>query len=156
MKRKTSNIAAISTFTEAIYETVHHNEIPLRRIADAMGIEANTLTRYALDGESNAPMPAFRIVPLVLSSKSFLVPDFIERQLGRVAFQLPPVGTPLTKDIAVMIIKAVKEFSEFLQEIENALDNDGRICPDESKRIQWESFQAIQKILELCAACEVR
>jgi len=154
-KQKKTDIHTIATLPDAIYETVHHNNVPLRRIADAMGIEPSTLTRYALDGESGAPMPAYRIEALVLASKSFLVLDFIEKSLGRIAFQLPPTGSRQTKDIAILTIQALKEFGEFLQEIEKALNNDGKICAEEYKKIQWESYHAIQKILELIGACEV-
>jgi len=144
-----------TTTRDNIYNTIHKSKKPLKVIAEEMGIDDSTLTRYGLEGPSGSEMPLSRLVPLTRSSSNFSVLDAIEHSLGRIGVLLPPPGRMPTADVACQVIKTVAEFGDLMIQVEKSV-RDGKITDAERDKIRREGYQAAQAILTLVAACEAK
>lgn len=151
----------MKTLKEALYDTIHRGEKPLKAIAEEIGVSSNYLTRSALpdleesETGTGCRFPLNKIIPLVRATNDYSVLDAIEHSLGRIGVLLPPPGRTSTAIMAHLSIKTIGEFGELLKEIERA-NEDRKITAAERERIQREGYQAIQSILQLMAACEVK
>jgi hypothetical protein len=143
---------------ECVYETIHRNEKSLKQIAEDLGIEPNTLTRYGLpdfdekETGSGYAFPLKHLSNLVKSTNNYSVLDAIEQSVGRVGVPLPPPNGASTADVCRLTMRSVTEFGEFISEIERSVDDD-TIKPSERKRIIKEGYEAVQAILALMEAC---
>lgn len=151
----------MKTLKEALYDTIHRGEKPLKAIAEEISVSENYLTRAALpdvdesDTGTGCRFPLKKLIPLVRATNDYQVLDVIEHSLGRCGVLLPPLGRVSTADTARLSIKSIGEFGDLLKEVERAT-SDRKITAAERERIQCEGYHAIQSILQLMAACEVK
>lgn len=151
----------MKTVTEALYDTIHRGEKPLKAIAEEIGVSENYLTRSALpdaedsDTGTGCRFPLKKLIPLIRATNDYQVLDAIEHSLGRCGVLLPPQGRASTAYTAAASIKAIGEFGELLKEIERSV-KDRKITSSERENIRREGYQAIQSILQLMASCEVK
>lgn len=152
----------MKTIKEALYDVIHRGKKPLKAIAEEIGVSENYLTRSSLPDQEDSDtgtgcrFPLKKLVPLVHATGDYSVLDVIEQSVGRFGVLLPPPGRMPTVGLARMTIKTVAEFSDLMREIECALDNDGKVDSGEAEKIRVEGYHAVQAILEIMAACEVK
>jgi hypothetical protein len=148
-----------TTLKDCLYKTIHRNNKPLKVIAEEIGMSENYLTRAALpdseesDTGTGCRFPLNKLISLIKATGDFGVLDWIERNLGRVGVVLPNHKHKTVKDICRLTMKAVKEFGEFVGEIEKSL-SDQTLDQKEYERIQEEGYQAMQVISSLMSACK--
>lgn len=146
------NILHTETLDEALYNTIHRNDKPLKAIAEEIGMSASYLTRSALpdneDSEtgSGCRFPLKKLISLIRATGNFSVIDFVEHALGRVAFKLPVCRGE--KDIVRQAMKATKEFGELMGEVSKAMD-DRIITKPEREDIQREARHTIEAVCAL-------
>lgn len=151
----------MKTLKEALYDTIHRGEKPLKVVAEEIGVSINYLTRAALpdleesETGTGCRIPLNKLIPLIRATNDFQVLDAIEHSLGRCGVLLPPLGRMSAAYTASVSIKAIGEFGELLKEIEKST-KDRKITSAERDRIQREGYQTIQSIYQLMAACEVK
>jgi hypothetical protein len=147
------------TLKDNLYRTIHRNKKPLKVIAEEIGMSENYLTRAALpdseesDTGTGCRFPLNKLIPLIKATDDYGVLDFVEKELGRVGVVLPNHKQKTVKDICRLTMKAVREFGEFVGEIEKSL-GDQTLDEKEYERIQQEGYQAMQIISSLMSACK--
>jgi len=155
LKNMDDNLANL-TLKECLYQTVHRNHKPLKRIAEEIGLSETYLTRAALpdaeesDTGSGVRFPLKKLIPLVQSTSDYTVLDYIEQSVGRVAFKLPPPSSNMS-DACFLAMAAVKEFGHLMGEVASATE-DFKISEREEKKILKEGLDAIQAIATLLHA----
>ena len=148
----------MNTLRDMLYQTIHRNPKPLKRIAEDIGMSENYLTRAALpDPEesetgSGCRFPLKKLVPLIQSTGDFSVLDHIEDSLGRVAVQIPR-NPGSSGEIVRLAMKSVKEFCELMSVLDAGIA-DGRLTDKEILSIKTESYHAIQAITALMIQIE--
>jgi hypothetical protein len=143
------------TLKEAVYETVHHSEKPLKLIAEEIGMGISHLTRAALPEENGTGcnLPSEKITPIIRSTNKYTILDVLEQSVGRVGIKLPDYDKVPKADICQLTMKSMVEYGELIKEIEKAIA-ENKIKPDEQKRIMKEGYDAVQAILTLMFACK--
>lgn len=76
---------------EALYETVHRSTLPLKAIADRVGMKPATLSHMALEGDDDE-YPFKRLPALFAAADNHALLDYWESIAHRIAFGLPPAG----------------------------------------------------------------
>jgi hypothetical protein len=148
----------MNTLKEALYQTIHRSNKPLKQIADELGISANYLARAALPDQEESEtgtgcnFPLKKLIPLTKASGDFSVLDYLEWAVGRVAFTLPREECDLA-DLSRLSMKSVKEFGDLMGELDSDLGN-GKIDPEEIPRLRKEGQEAIQAIVNLLYCAE--
>jgi len=137
------------TVDEAVAETVHRTPgWHPKAIAAVLG----RTHRYVLDIADemrDAELKASEIAPLVNGTGNTLVLDVLEHQVGRVAYQLPAVGSSC-RDALQQCAVVLKETSDVVRELA-VCAVDRVITPAEAAGIERESHQAIAAILAALA-----
>lgn len=141
----------MKTLKDCLYETIHRNRKPLKAIAEEIGVSDNYLTRSALpdpdesDTGSGCRFPLKKLIPLIRATGDFLILDYIEDSLGRVAFVKPP-AISTNKEVYRLTMQAVKEFGDLMGKLDEGLA-DGKLSEKERERIVEEGYEAIQAIV---------
>lgn len=144
---------ALNETKDAIYETLHCSEKPLKAISCETNIGLNHLTRSALKGPSGCNFQLEWIPLVTLSANNFIILDTLEHMVGRVGIPLPPQEGISTADVCRLTIKSVAEFGELMREVERAVA-DEKIKPAEREHIIREGYHAVQAILHLMESCK--
>jgi len=75
-----------------LYKTIHRNKIPVKKIADLIGISENYLYRSAIDSEespSGARFPLELLTPLMKATNNYSVLKYICSLNGFMAIKMP-------------------------------------------------------------------
>lgn len=80
------------TIKKELYQTIHRNNKSIDQIADEIGVSANSIYRYCLEGESGSEMPLSRLVPLMKATKNFELLTHIARICGFLVVKIPKVS----------------------------------------------------------------
>ncbi len=158
MNKLPRNIHEARTLKEALHDTIHrHPTLSVEAIAEELNMTASYLNRAALpdkdtegDQASGVRFPLKQLVPLIRATGDYSTLDFIERKLGRVAFELPKDITAST--LPMDSIKAAAEFGELMGAIEQSV-KDGQLSRAEKERIEKEGWEAVRAIIRILVAC---
>ena len=125
-----------------VHEMPDRSGITLRDLAQAAGKEYKTLSREMHPDDAGGKLGLDTFTYLVDRSRDFTALDYIETALGRVAFELPPVG-PGCGDLHHSLADAAKECGEVVSQLCSDLA-DGRLDqPAEAIREIAEAARAL-------------
>ena len=85
-----------------LYMTIHGAKLSVPEIADDIGVSTSLLYRYALEGESGAPIPAERIIPLMKATKDYRILQHLASRCGFALVHLKRASVMKSKDPAVV------------------------------------------------------
>lgn len=85
-----------------LYLTIHGAKKSVAEIADDIGRSASVLYRYALDGESGAPMPAELLIPLMKATADYRILQHMAASCDFALVRLKRASVLKTKDPAVV------------------------------------------------------
>lgn len=144
----------VDTVDEAIAETIHRTpgHHP-KAIADAIGKSH----RYVLDIADelrDARLKVNELVPVVRATGNTLIVDVIERQLGRVAYDLPTVDADDT-DVMKRCAAVMKETADVIAELAKA-PKGGAWSKRDVCRLEREGEEAVRAILSAVAHARAR
>lgn len=138
------------TWKESLYRSLHRSTLPLKAIADHLGLSRSMLDKVA--DETTTDNLSSRHLPALAAATSDLTwLDYLEAKAGRHAYRLPAA----TALISVETIATLKEFSEFLSSVADAVA-DGSVSPEDSLRIEREGLEAIASIQSVMAAARAQ
>lgn len=136
---------------DCIHTAIHDGDRgKAQRVAARMGIPYHTLAKYALPcngDEKPHRLPAELVPPLVIAAESFVVLDFLEASVGRVAIALP-AGTAGTRELALQVCRVVKEFGDTARAAGDAIA-DGRVTRREAEAVEREALETVREIMAL-------
>lgn len=128
------------SFKDALHESTHRSDLPLKAIADGLGVSRSFLTKCA-DETAPESLNSRHLPALATLTSNLAWLDYLEARAGRHAFTLPAAGAIAS----VETIATLKEFSEFLASVADGVA-DGTVSADDAERIQREGLQAIASI----------
>ena len=120
-------------------------------IADLIGKPYATLMSE-LGRQPGHKFGADLVLPAMQKTGSDRGMHFLARELGGVFVRLPESQGPL-RPTAQQCVAAIKEFSEFIQSIADALE-DGRITRPEFEKARKEGYESIRSSMVLLEAME--
>lgn len=138
------------TFKDALYESLHRSDLPLKAIADALGLSRSHLDKCC--DETQPENLNGRHFPALAGATSDLTwLDFLESRAGRAAYKLPAAGTRLTLET----VTTIREVGEFLSGVAEAVA-DGTVSAEDAARIQRDGLEVIAAINTLMAAARAQ
>lgn len=148
----------VRSLKDALHQTIHrHPKLSVAAIAEEIGMAESYLYRAALpDPDTDGPdasgvrFPLKKLVALIRSTNNFIVLDYMERQLGRVAIPLPDTPESLS-DLHTKVTAAISEFSDVLKKYTSSIA-DGKVSAGEAEDLECEAYEAIQAIHSLVLA----
>lgn len=139
------------TYNEAVYEVVHHSNIPPKQIADALGVGESTLYNAANPHMDEPTLARKHIIPITRLTRNYAILDYMEHACGRVGFEIPRCGGSFS-EVAREAAVATERFGRLLHEIGAALANDGRVDCIELQRITPACLELIETTARLSTA----
>lgn len=143
------------TFTECCHRMLHDGDkTKAHRVAARMGRSYSTVMKWGLDcnGEKKpVRLIGEDVVPFTLSAEDFLLLDWMEAAVGRVAIALPS-GSAGTRELAANVCKLVAEFGELAKAAGDGI-SDGTLTRKEADVIDREALDVQRAIAGLVAAC---
>jgi len=140
-----------TTYDEAVYEVVHHSNVPPKQIADYLGIGESTLYNAANPHLNETSLSRKHIVPITRRTRNFAILDYFEHACGRVAFEVPAAGGTFT-DVTREVSALAREFGELLATIAAALEDNGRIDRDELPVFNERCLEMIKAVARCAEA----
>lgn len=150
----------VRTLKDALYNTVHRNELSVAAIAEEIGMGESYLYRTCLpeteDGGSSSGVrfPLKKLIPLVKATGDHQTLDFIERSLGRVAVNIPMNTKISSKLLAGQALAAAADFGGLMQAIQAATAAGSSITSEDRADVIKIGWAAIRAIVTLTTACE--
>lgn len=148
------------SFEEAADCLGHHSVRRLPEIADAIHRDYNYLAKAFSPFADQHPLRGDLIVPVTLASaddplqRNYTLLDFLERQVGRVAFLLPAVTAGAVDPTGVRYAtEALVEFTELLRRYGTGMA-DGRMTAEERDAVLAKKADVIRAICVLTAYVE--
>lgn len=131
------------TLVEAIYCLVHHSDLSLPEIAEAIGKRPGYLSDAANPDLETVNFQAACLVPAMRATHNLIPLQFMARVLGCVVIQLPPASTD-SADVRQRFMGVVKELGDVSAEIERALAGDNQIDEAEFTRIDMQLSELLE------------
>lgn len=142
------------TFAEALDCLAHHSDVPLTQIAERVGRDVNYLRKATSQYDEAHPFRGDLIVPVTRAANNFVLLDYLESQVGRIAIALPG-AEPGRQDLLAHQLAVVREVGEDAAAIERAL-HDGRVDAIELPRLKREIEESVKALLTLKAALQLK
>lgn len=140
-----------TTYNEAVYDVVHRSSVPPKQLADHLGIGESTLYNAANPHNEDTSLSRRHIIPLTNKAHNYAILDYFEHACGRVAFEIPQAGgsfTQVTKEVGTM----AREFGQLLSTIAQALEDNGRIDPEELPGFNERCLEMIKAVARCAEA----
>ncbi|UCE05498.1 MAG: phage regulatory CII family protein [bacterium] len=136
----------MKTFLEIVHDWVLRNNP--KAIAQDIHKSYSTLLREINPDDPGAKLGIndFKVITEITNDFSAL--DYMERSLGRVAFEFPKRHIN-TKKIHIQLSKSLKEFGEFIEAVGDSIA-DGKLTPAEIDKCEKEGYELIQIVALLC------
>jgi len=109
----------LTSIKNILYSTIHRNKKTIEQIADEIGISANSLYRYGLEGESGTEIPLSRLYPLMKATNNYELLKHLAYLSGYVCIRIPRVSMNKKdeidliddyQDATILSVKLLKEF----------------------------------------------
>ncbi len=135
----------IQTLEDALYDLTHHSDVPAKAQAEALGVSYQRLVNSCVGSSSEtAHHPTRFIVPQTLLTRNYVLLDYIERQVGRVAFTLPEVQMNDTaENCRVRIMRITRELGDVAGTAEKGFADDGRLSLKEKAACEKEAYDLV-------------
>lgn len=141
-------IASTTTLKDALHDNVHHSNIPMKRLADELGISYSYLANAVNPACEDHHFQLRHLIPTTLRTGRFDALDFIEFACGRVAFKLPVATGNI--QITSNLLHIIKHIGELSGRIEEAL-SDGKIQAHEAKGVEPLIIELTSLLVQLAA-----
>ncbi len=145
----------VRTLGESLYCLVHHSDMTLPEIAEAIGKRPGYLSDAANPDSESVSFQASCLVPAMRVTKNLSPLRLMARQLGAIVVSLPE-GDSDAGDIRQRFMKAAKELGDVSSEVERALSGDDEIDQQEFARIDRELSETVEAIEQMRAAVHSR
>ncbi len=140
----------IRSLGDAIYHAVHHSDVPTPTLAERLGVRLGYLCDAANPDRDTAQFQARLIVPITLLTGDFTMLDYLEREVGRVAFAVPQSPAGEHADLFTALAEAMRELGEDAESLRIAVD-DGTITSEEAEAFEREADETIAAIARMKA-----
>jgi len=97
---------------DALYCTVHHSDVEAKQLAERLGIRYGYLLDAANPDREDAQFQLRLLLPLVVATGRTEILDYLEREVGRVAFAVPTAADPAQADLFDGLAVAMRELGE--------------------------------------------
>ena len=135
---------------DALYCTVHHSDVEAKQLAERLGIRYGYLLDAANPDREEAQFQLRLLLPLVVATGRTEILDYLEREVGRVAFAVPTAADPAQADLFDGLAMAMRELGEDAEALRQAVA-DGRVTRDEAERFGAEVDETIAALAKLKA-----
>lgn len=126
-------IASTTTLKDSLHDNVHKSEIPMKHLADVLGISYSYLANAVNPACEDHHFQLRHLIPTTLQTGRYDALDHIEFACGRVAFKLPQATGNM--QITSNLLHIIKHIGELSGKIEEILA-DGRIKEHEAKDVE--------------------
>lgn len=138
----------IETLDDAIYSLVHHSDLPAKAQADVLGVSYSRLVNSCIESAEWAHHHTRWIVPQTLATRNFLLLDYLEMRVGRVAVPVTHQGdlyrtAGLTSSVSGDMLQIATEMGEAAAAIQQCI-RDGRLTIGEAKRCRKELWDLVR------------
>ena len=124
----------ISTLRDALHQNIHESGVPIKRLADELGMSYSYLANAGNPNLEGFDFQLRKLLPLMKATNNTAVLDYLEHSMGRVAFRVPE-ATGQNMPITAELLEMVKHMGELAGKIESAL-GDNVIQKHEAKGIE--------------------
>ena len=138
-----------TTLRDALHETVHNGGVPMKRLADQLGISYSYLANAANPNLDDFNFQLRHLMPLINATGSFAILDHLENACGRVAFCLPQAGKDHL-EITQGLLELVGRMGDLSHKMREILA-DVQVDEHEYKRVEPVFFGLLQEIAGLMA-----
>lgn len=140
------------TFKEALQEDLRQTKTPTKIIAEEMDKSYSWLMNNANPECDQHHLRAAHLAPLLRRTGTFHALNWLEYQLGRVAFSLPEVPRE-QREMQQHLAVSVQAFGQVLEEIGKAVSPTGpggrSILPSEAKRAELRITECVRDLMAL-------
>lgn len=135
------------TLQESIYCMVHHSDLSLPQIAEAIGKRPGYLQDAANPDCETVAFQVTALVPAMRAADNYMPLRYMAGQVGAVIVMLPNDGQG--SDIRKGFMATAKELGDVAAEIDRALAADDHIDSDEFQRIDRQIAEHIEAAAQL-------
>lgn len=139
-----------TTLRDALHETVHNGGVPMKRLADQLGISYSYLANAANPNLDDFNFQLRHLMPLINATGSYAVLDHLENACGRVAFCLPQAGKDHL-EITQGLLELVGRMGDLSHKMREILA-DSQVDGHEYKLVEPVFFGLLQEIAGLMAS----
>jgi|GEM_PF-5174447 len=143
----------ISTLKDALHENIHNSGVPLKQLADAIGISYSYIANAGNPNLDEFHFQLRHLIPLIRATNNFSALDHIEHACNRVAFSIPKSSgsnVGLTNELMEM----VHGLGELSRELQKALE-DGKVNRMEAKDMEPLLFDLVKHCMRFLQAVTV-
>ena len=139
-----------TTLRDALHESVHNGGVPMKRLADQLGISYSYLANAANPNLDDFNFQLRHLMPLINATGNYAVLDHLENACGRVAFCLPQAGKDHL-EITQGLLELVGRMGDLSHKMREILA-DGQVDGHEYKLVEPVFFGLLQEIAGLMAS----
>lgn len=137
------NTKPVITLADALYALIHHSNVPAKAQAEALGVSYSRLVNTALESAETFHHHTRWLIPQTKLTGNYVALDYIERSLGRIAFDLPKIRGGCTA-LATDLMRATRELGQMAGALETAIA-DGCMSREEAARCAQECDDVIRQ-----------
>jgi hypothetical protein len=141
----------ITTLRDALHENIHNSGVPIKRLADDLGISYSYLANAGNPNLEGFDFQLRWLIPLTKMTGNFSALDYLEASLGRTAFRLPDPTKGDHVEINRQMLHIMKHIGDLGGEIEKALE-DNKLDNREAKKIEPIITEVTKHLVQLAAA----
>lgn len=150
----------MTNYQRALDDVGHHSfdeqgrRLTVDAIAERMGVRASHMRKALSAYDETHPLNAAKVVALTHATGNLALVRYFAEACGCVLVALPRVD-PDNVDVLAHSAKAIKEFSDVLQEASKALA-DGRVSRDEAAAFEKQAAEAQTAIAEFVQLMNIK
>ena len=134
----------IETLEDAVYDLIHNSDMPAKVQAEVMGVSYSRLINSCLSCAETAHHHTRWIIPQTQATRNFVLMDYLERMLGRVALPIPTTAVPEDPEAyRAGMLKIAKELGDLAGVCESGLSMDKYFDQQERAWIKKEAWDLI-------------
>ncbi|MDH4319913.1 MAG: hypothetical protein OEV73_00290 [Desulfobulbaceae bacterium] len=139
------NTVRYSTLKEALYETVHHGNTPMKAMAEELGCSYSTLANSVNPNIPELEFQLGRFIPTLRLSQNFAALYHICHAVDHIALPLPTAPKCL-EALNKELLKTIKEFSDLTQAASQRLA-DGHASHKDAAAIEKEGMDLVRQTM---------
>lgn len=141
----------ITTLRDALHENIHNSGVPIKKLADDLGISYSYLANAGNPNLEGFDFQLRWLIPLTKMTNNFSALDYLEAAVGRTAFKLPNSTNGSHVEINRQMLHIMKHIGDLGGEIEKALE-DNKVENHEAKRIEPIITEVTKHLVYLATA----
>jgi AraC-like DNA-binding protein len=140
----------VTTLRDALHENIHVKSIPIKALADQLGMSYSYLANSANPNLEEFHFQLRHLIPLTLATRNFSTLDYIEHACGRTAIVLPKVETGEHVCLNQNLMEMVEHIGRISGLLREALA-DNKITTTEARDMEGLLFDLVRHCMMFLA-----